>query len=135
MKKKLLILSVIAATLFTTNGYAYITVNSPKWIQENNEWRLIDTGTGMMVYTDIAYVGLNDTYIFENGYMVHDRWITMYNKYQYYCGSDGRVLKKLSLPMAMKWIVRDDISKMDSQYKMNPMFPRSFTLESVLMSI
>lgn len=33
-----------------------------------------------MVYTDIAYVGPDDTYIFENGYMVHDRWITMYNK-------------------------------------------------------
>lgn len=97
MKKRATILSMIVTALMTISSFAYTRVNCPKWIQDTNGWRLIDTETNMMVYSDFAYVG-DDTYIFQNGYMLHDQWITMYDKYQYYCGSDGKVLKNAVTP-------------------------------------
>lgn len=104
MKKIILfVVTAIASLTLSITSFCdlFPRAYSPQWKETIKGWQLIDTSNNMLILNDMWYCGDN-MYFFKQGYMIHDAWVTAYDKYQYYCGSDGAVLKNTTTPDGYK---------------------------------
>ncbi|MBO6119911.1 MAG: hypothetical protein J6P02_05545 [Lachnospiraceae bacterium] len=78
MKKKVLALSLILAMVFTANVFAY------RWIEEGNDWYVLNEDSGEYLKSKLLDVGDNVYYLDKDGKLVTGWWKNPTTKKYYF---------------------------------------------------